>query len=282
MSMCPVVVSFVKLFPFQHNSLIRGDRVQRLYNMFLHTLNGHFQYCGYIGENNSIMKKYLLLFVAITVLGTSCATLGALGLKPTTLETVLALRNILDSSTFKALKTLKSLNDNGVTGILPAELKPVLNTMKTLGLGKDIDKVTGQITKISAVALSEGEGIMSDAIKEVKFTDAVAVVLGGEDAATAILRKAMYGAVKKRYTSRINSQLEGTEAAQYWPLATGAYNMFSKNKINSSLSDFMAERAVDAIFLAMGKEEKKIRTDYKSLGNQVVTKVFDYYVGGKK
>ena len=39
----------------------------------------------------------------------------------------------------------------------------------------------------------------------------------------------------------------------------------------------MAERAVDAIFLGMGKQEKNIRTDYKSLGSAVVTKVFDYY-----
>jgi len=131
--------------------------------------------------------------------------------------------------------------------------------------------------QVSKVALSESQGIMTDAIKEVSFGDAVSVVLGGEDAATAVLKNAMYGAVKKRYSSRIDQQLQGTEAAQYWPLATGAYNMFSSKKIDGNLSDFMAERAVDAIFLTMGKEEKQIRNNYQALGDQVVTKVFDYY-----
>jgi len=155
------------------------------------------------------------------------------------------------------------------------ELKPVLGTMKTLGYGAEIDKVTQQIGRISKVALTEGEGIITDAIKEVSFTDAASIVLGGESAATAVLKQKMYDVVKKRYSSMIDQQLQGTEAGQYWPLATGAYNLFSSNPVDSNLSDFIAERSVDAIFLAMGKQEKAIRSDYKSLGNQVVTKVFD-------
>lgn len=223
------------------------------------------------------MKKALLILLAIATLGSSCATLGALGLKPTNLETVMALKNILNSSTFRALKSLKTLNDDGVTGLLPAELQPVLGTMKTLGYGNEVDKVTSQISSISGLVLNESEGIMADAIKNVSFGDAVSVVLGGEDAATEVLRQAMYGAVKTRYSSRIDQQLQGTEAAQYWPLATGAYNMFSSNKVDGNLSDFMAERVVDAVFLAMGKEEKQIRSNYEVLGDQVVNKVFDYY-----
>lgn len=223
------------------------------------------------------MKKALLILLAIATLGSSCATLGGLGLKPTNLETVMALKNILNSSTFRALKSLKTLNDDGVTGLLPAELQPVLGTMKTLGYGNEVDKVTSQISSISGLVLNESEGIMADAIKNVSFGDAVSVVLGGEDAATEVLRQAMYGAVKTRYSSRIDQQLQGTEAAQYWPLATGAYNMFSSNKVDGNLSDFMAERVVDAVFLAMGKEEKQIRSNYEVLGDQVVNKVFDYY-----
>ena len=227
------------------------------------------------------MRRVILLFTTVTILGSSCATLGNLGLKPTGLETVMALKSILNSSTFKALNTLKSLNDSGVAGLLPDEAQPILNTMKTLGYGNEVDKVTKQIGQISSIALDEGQGIMTDAIKEVSFTDAVSVVLGGEDAATGVLKNAMYGAVKQRYAAKLENELAGTEALQYWPLATSAYNMFSKDKVNGNLSDFLAERAVDAVFLAMGKQEKAIRSDYKSLGDQVVTKVFDYYKNKK-
>lgn len=66
-------------------------------------------------------------------------------------------------------------------------------------------------------------------------------------------------------------------------MATGAYNLFASDdkKVDNNLSDFMAERAVDALFLSMGKQEKAIRQDPASLGKSVVTKVFDYYQSKK-
>lgn len=228
------------------------------------------------------MKKYLLSFTLIAMLGTSCSVLSELNLQPSMFETISALKKILNSSTFKAIKTIKDLNDSGVEGLLPEEMAPVLKTLKTVGYGDEIDKVTSQIKSVSAVAVKESEGILADAIKELKFEDAVSVVLGGEDAATEVLRQAMYASVKKRYSARLDAELEGTEALKYWPIASGAYNMFAKKKVNGSISDLLAEKAVDALFLTMGKEEKKIRNNYQALGDQVVTKVFDYYVGGKR
>ena len=228
------------------------------------------------------MKRIILLALAFSVMTfSSCKVMSDLGIKPSHLETVLALKNILDSSTFKALKTLKNVNDGGIEGALPQEIGTVLRTLKSVGYGAEVDKVTKSIGNVSTIMLSESEGIVGDAISELKFTDAVAVVLGGEDAATIVLKRAMYSTVKKRYSSRIEEELGKTDALTYWPIAASAYNLFSKNKMDSSLPDFLAERSVDALFLAMGKQEASIRTDYKSLGNSVVTKVFDYYTKKK-
>lgn len=224
------------------------------------------------------MKRFILPFLAFSILSfSSCKVMSDLGLKPSNLETVMALKNILDSSTFKALKTLKNLNDGGVASALPKEVGTVLMTLKTIGYGDEVDQITNSIGSASKLMLSESEGIIGDAISELKFTDAVAVVLGGEDAATNVLKRAMYGTVKKRYSSRLEQELGKTDALKYWPIAASAYNIFAKNKMEATLPDFLAERAVDGLFLAMGKQEASIRTDYKSLGNSVVNKVFDYY-----
>lgn len=53
---------------------------------------------------------------------------------------------------------------------------------------------------------------------------------------------------------------------------------FAKTKVDTRLSDLLAESAVDGMFLAMGHEEQEIRKDPSSLGKAVVTKVFDYYM----
>ena len=47
------------------------------------------------------------------------------------------------------------------------------------------------------MVLGESEEIIGDAISKLKFTDAVAVVLGGEDAATNILKRASIVLLKK-------------------------------------------------------------------------------------
>jgi len=217
----------------------------------------------------------------IGVFSTSCTQLQSL-ITPSNLETISALRQVLNSSSVRALQKLNNFNNGGVAGLLPDEIRPVLNTLKTLGLGSEVGQVTSAIENASAVVAKESALIMKDAISDVSFGDAASVVLGGSDAATGVLKQKMYSSVKKRYSTRMENELGKTDALKYWPMAAGAYNLFSKNKVDSSLSDFLAERAVDAAFLGMGVEEKAIRTDYKSLGSAVVTKVFDYYGSQKR
>jgi hypothetical protein len=47
--------------------------------------------------------------------------------------------------------------------------------------------------------------------------------------------------------------------------------------VDGPLSDFLDERAVDKLSLSIEREEAKARADYKTIGNGVVTKLFDYY-----
>ena len=222
------------------------------------------------------MVKPIISLVLVFTL-TSCATLQNLLMEPSSLETITALREVLNSSAFRTINKLAQVQQDGVESLLPEELQPVLTTLKTMGLGREIEKITNAIGDASGVVLEESKGIMTDAIKEVSFTDAVAIVTGAPDAASIALKNAMYGAVKKRYSDRLNIELDKTDAKRYWPMAQSGYNLFSKNKIEGELSDFLAERAVDALFIGMGKEEAVIRQNPQSLGKPVVTKVFDYY-----
>ena len=226
------------------------------------------------------MKKIFVLGLVLTL--SSCSTFKKLRIEPTALETITAVKEVLNSSAFRAVKTLRKLDKNGVDGFLPPELKPVLQSLKMLGLEKEIAEVEKKVGTVSKLMVNESAEILDDAIKEVKFKDAIGIVIGGKSEATNVLRHAMYDSVKKRYSTKIEKELEKTEATKFWPLAANAYNLFAKEKVSSSLPDFMAERAVDALFLTMEKEETTIRQDPKELGKAVVTKVFDYYQKNQK
>jgi len=226
--------------------------------------------------------KHFIFLAFIGMIGfSSCSSLKNLALEPTSLETISAVKEVLNSSAFRAIATLRKLNKKGVDGFLPTELQPVLSSLKKLGMGAEMEKAEKKILQVSKIMAVESEGIIEDAIKELKFRDAVAIVAGGKNAATGVLKEKMYATVKNRYSSKLEKELGKTDVTQYWPIAANAYNLFAKKKVDGSLSDFMSERAVDALFIGMGKEESKIRQNPKKLGKQVVTKVFDYYAKKK-
>lgn len=222
-----------------------------------------------------IKSHISFLFVFVLFLS-SCGVLNK-NVKPSDLENVAALRDLLNSSTFRAIKTLSQLSGENPETLLPPEIAPVLQQLRMLGMGEEIEKVTAQIGSISKLALDESQIILADAINQTKFNDALAVVVGGQDAATQVLRNNMKISVKNRYSSLIDQQLEEHDINTYWPLAQNAYNLFSRKKIEGSLSDIMAEAMVDVVFTAMGKQETELRNNPSQIGTDVAMKVFTYY-----
>lgn len=222
-----------------------------------------------------------LLFITLLILGSSCKSSQGVASAPSEKETINAVKEVLNGSAFKAIDGLGRLANGGLEGLLPEEVRPVLATLKTLGLGAELTKLDKKLGVVSTAAYLESRGLMSDAIKQVKFEDAASIVIGGENAATLAFKNTMYSAVKSRYSERLESQINKIDEAKHWYTAVTAYNLFAKNKISGSLSDFIAERAVDAVFVAMSKEEAAIRKNPASLDKAVVTKVFDYYNNNK-
>lgn len=221
------------------------------------------------------MKRLLLVLgVALILPMQSCTSLNAILGEPSEAEVVAALSRLLDSSALGAVSKLMNSTD----GIIPAEIRPVLGALETLGVGGDIGNIERKITDVSKTVAAESGSILKESISNLSFGDAVAVVLGGKDAATRVLKQAMYTTVKDRYSAKLDAELAKVgDIQEYWALGAGAYNMFAKNKIGGDASDFLAERAVDALFASMGAEEEKARNNYESIGSSVVNKVFDYY-----
>lgn len=56
----------------------------------------------------------------------------------------------------------------------------------------------------------------------------------------------MKSVVRKRYAEKLNLNCK-TELNTYWPIAAVMHNIFAKNKVDPSLSNFLADRAVDGL-----------------------------------
>jgi len=91
------------------------------------------------------MKNIITLCLVVGLMLPSCSTLKQLGIEPTALETISALRSVLDSSAFRAAKTLGKMKTGGTESIIPKEVVLVLDKLKGLGIGGDVDKITQKV-----------------------------------------------------------------------------------------------------------------------------------------
>lgn len=227
------------------------------------------------------MKRYFTIFMISLFSFSSCDTAGILFDEPSAAEIQYALQKLLNSSSLDALLKLKAINEQGFGGVLPEELQPVLATLQATGAIEDLDKIEQTMMNVSEDVLNETGEIMKETISEISFTDGVAVVLGGKDAATQILRENMYSVVKRRYSSRLETELTTVEPEimNYWKLGSSAYNLLASDdeKVDSSLPDFVAERSVDLLFSSMGAAEADYRSNIERIGDAVVSRVFNYY-----
>ena len=227
------------------------------------------------------MKKLFSVLLISVFSFVSCDTAGILFDEPSPSEIQYALQKLLDSSAIDALATLRDINQQGFGGLLPEELQPVLSTLQATGQLEDIDKVETTLKNVSSDVLSETSEIMKETISNLNFSDGVAVVLGGKEAATQVLRDKMYITVKNRYSSKLENELVTVEPEimNYWRIGSSAYNLLaaSDEKVSGSLPDFIAERSVDLLFSSMGAEEADYRSNIERIGDSVVSKVFNYY-----
>jgi len=226
------------------------------------------------------LTTILLIFGLLIVPG-SCALFKGDKLKPSDLERIAAVKDLMNSSIYRAMKLMSQLNNDNPDGVLPTEINVVLGELRKMGLGQYIDPVTNEMARISNLMVEETQVILLESVQQIRINDAAAIILGGQNAATQVLRNNMKTVVRDRYAERIDILLDNQDINTYWPLAARLYNSFSQKKIEPNLSLFLSESAVDVAFVMMGQQEQELRNQPAQIGTDVALKVFEYYQNKK-
>jgi hypothetical protein len=181
------------------------------------------------------------------------------------------------------VKAVVQLNrENGFFGdalykiLLPPDAKKIENTLRTLGLGKSVDKAILQINRGAEDAAGFAQPIFIDAIKEMTLTDAINIVRGGDTSATHYFRTKTMEKLTAAFLPVIKTSLNKVEATKYYSDIVNTYNSFPTTftKINPDLPGFVTERATNALFDLVAKEEKNIRENPVARTTEILKKVF--------
>jgi len=124
-------------------------------------------------------------------------------------------------------------------------------------------------------AAMKAKPIFLNAIKEMSFTDAMNILLGGQDAATRYLESATNEQLYQQFNPVIIESLDRLNARKYWSDAVMAYNKIPfVDRANPDLDDYVTREALKGMYGMVAKEELNIRTNLSARSSDLLKKVF--------
>jgi len=183
---------------------------------------------------------------------------------------------------------------------LPAPAKSFLSLALDMpadalsGLGKYGDSIKVALNRGAEQAAPKSVDVFRDAIFGMSFNDARGMLLGDSVAATTYLHTTTYSGLKSAFAPIIKEPLDLLKPNKFWKPIVSEYNSFAskysniKSNINSNyllsnalgnsklpglpyndlpedisthLSEYATGKALDGLFLMVGKQETELRTD---------------------
>lgn len=160
--------------------------------------------------------------------------------------------------------------------LLPPEAKKIENTLRALGLNSMVDKAILQINRGAEDAAGYAKPIFVDAIKSMTITDAIGLVRNGDTSATHFFREKTTVKLIAAFTPVIKASLDKVDGTKYYGDLITRYNNLPTtfNKLNPDLTSYVTQRATNALFDLVAKEEVNIRTNLAARTSDILKKVF--------
>jgi len=190
------------------------------------------------------------------------------------------LKEALDNGVSTAVSTLSA--KDGYLGsqykiVIPEEAqKVVVSKVKHVPGFENVEKdLVLKMNEAAEIAAKKAAPIFKDAILSMSFDDAMNILTGEDDAATAYLKSKSYQSLYKEFMPVIVSALDEVNARDYWRSAVSAYNKLPLVKdVNPELDDHVNNSALNGMFSLIEKKEEGIRNNVDQRPTQLLKDVF--------
>lgn len=204
-----------------------------------------------------------------------------MGGTPTSLEIGQGLKQALEIGTSQGADRLSTkdgfFGNLAIKILFPTEAQKVENTLRSVGLNSLADNVILSLNRAAEDAAKEAKPIFVAAIKQMTITDATNILLGNKNSATEYFKRVTTAQLMEKFKPVITTSLNKVGATKYWSDAALAYNKIPLVKpVNADLSSYVAQKAIDGMFVQVAQEELKIRDNISARSTTLLQKVFGY------
>jgi hypothetical protein len=193
--------------------------------------------------------------------------------------TVSGLKEALSIGTKNAVKSVSKtdgyFSNEMVKILLPDKIQKVADVVAKLGFQEQVDAFILSMNRAAEAAAPKATAIFVDAVKAMSFDDALKILQGGDTAATEYFKektsKKLYDEFKPVVVSNMNA-VGVTKAYKGMMAPYESLPLVSKESID--LDHYVTNKALDGLFLMIGQEEKKIRTNPAARVTDLLKTVF--------
>jgi hypothetical protein len=227
-------------------------------------------------------RVFTVTILSAVITLASCEGLKKLAsvLAPSEFEMAAGLREALSQGLFKGFDAFADPNGNPVVRfVFPGEAAKIEKTLRDLGMSKMVDQVTGKFTRAMSSAVTAAKPIFLNSVKQMSIRDAAGILLTDNNhAATDYFKIAMSPELMAAFRPIVDSSIKLEGANKDWNSIVTVYNKipFINKPLETSLTDFIAARAIDAMFVSVANEEENIRTKLEFRKTDLMKKVFGY------
>jgi hypothetical protein len=159
--------------------------------------------------------------------------------------------------------------------LMPPTIRKVADVARMAGYQKQVDEFILSMNRAAEAAAPQAARYFGDAIRAMTLEDARGIVTGGDTAATEFFRRKTYDKLYAAFKPVVAKKVGEVGATRAYKDMMGSYEQVPMMRSQSlDLDHYVTSKALDGLFLTVGEEEKKIRTNPAARTTDLLKTVF--------
>jgi hypothetical protein len=147
--------------------------------------------------------------------------------------------------------------------------------LKLTGQQRQVDELVTAMNRAAESAVPEAKTLLVNAVRSMSVEDGRRILTGGDDSATRFFADKTRTSLSERFLPIVAKATDRVALAdKYNALAGKAAGVGLVSAKDANLQQYVTGKALDGLYLTIGEEERKIRSDPVGTGSAVLNKVF--------
>ena len=158
---------------------------------------------------------------------------------------------------------------------LPGILAEAAKLLKATGQQKRVDELLTAMNRAAEMAVPEARTLLINTAKSISVDDAIRIVRGGGNSVTEYFAGKTRGPLGEKFLPIVTQATERVALAdKFNALAGQAAKLGLLKGDDANIQRYVTGKSLDGLYLMIGEEERKIRSDPVGTGSALLRKVF--------